>query len=102
MDLKAGTKLFSSSDGTEVVVVKAPSASVELWCGGHRMVVKGEPPIDGATVDPAHGDGTQIGKRYADEELGLEVLCTKGGEGSLSVGDKPLLRKDAKPLPSSD
>ena len=35
-------------------------------------------------------------------ELGLEVLCTKGGDGALSVGDAPLLVKGAKPLPSSD
>jgi hypothetical protein len=102
MDLKAGTRLVSSSDGTEVVVVKAPTVSVDLRCGGNPMVVKGEPLAEAAAVDPMHSDGTQIGKRYADEDCGLEVLCTKGGDGSLSIGDKPLLRKDAKPLPSSD
>ena len=44
MDLKPGTKLLSSSDGTEVVVVKAPSVDVELRCGGHPMVLKGDKP----------------------------------------------------------
>jgi hypothetical protein len=48
------------------------------------------------------GDPTLTGKRYADEDLGLELLCTKAGEGWLSVGDRPLLVKGAKPLPSSD
>ena len=43
-----------------------------------------------------------MGKRYADEESGIEVLCTKPGEGSLSLGDVALLQKDAKALPSSD
>jgi hypothetical protein len=43
-----------------------------------------------------------LGKRYADEETGTEVLCTKPGEGSLSIGDVPLPFKDAKPLPASD
>jgi hypothetical protein len=52
--------------------------------------------------DPAHASGTLLGKRYADPASGLEVLCTKAGEGSLSIGDEPLAVKDAKPLPSSD
>ena len=43
-----------------------------------------------------------IGKRYGDEDLGIELLCTKAGEGSLSIGDERLHLKDAKPLPSSD
>jgi len=30
------------------------------------------------------------------------VLCTKPGDGSLSVGDEPLQVKEAKPLPASD
>ena len=38
------------------------------------------------TVDPAYGGGTQLGKRYVHEASGLEVLCTKAGDGSLSVG----------------
>jgi hypothetical protein len=48
------------------------------------------------------GDGTLLGKRYADEELGLELLCSQAGEGALTIGDQPLLIKGAKPLPSSD
>jgi hypothetical protein len=46
--------------------------------------------------------GTLLGKRYADEAAGLEVLCTKGGEGSLSVNGSLLVLREAKPLPSSD
>jgi hypothetical protein len=102
MQLKPGTRLRSAVDSTEIIVVKAPSDDVDLRCGGHPVV-----PIDtdssaDATVDPAHAEGTQIGKRYADPDAGLEVLCTKAGEGSLAVGDAPLALKDAKPLPSSD
>ena len=37
-----------------------------------------------------------------DVDLGVEVLCTQGGAGSLTIGDAPLLVKGAKPLPSSD
>ncbi|HEX9995490.1 MAG TPA: hypothetical protein VGB14_21410 [Acidimicrobiales bacterium] len=101
MQLRPGTKLKSAVDTTEVVVVKAPKDDVDLRCGGHPMVAGGDAPGD-ATVDAAHSAGTKIGKRYADESVGIEVLCTKGGEASLALGDEPLLLKDAKPLPSSD
>jgi hypothetical protein len=40
-------------------------------------------------------------KRYTDAG-GNEVLVTKPGAGSLSLGDVPLALKDAKPLPASD
>jgi hypothetical protein len=101
MDLKPGLRLASVVCDTEVVVVKAPPGAVDLRCGGQAMVVKGEVTAGGA-VDPAHGEGTLIGKRYGAEDLGLEVLCTKAGDGSLSIGDERLRIKDAKPLPSSD
>ena len=58
--------------------------------------VASQPVADG------FGDGTQVGKRYADDDLGLEVLCTKAGQGTLSLGIDPLPVKGAKPLPSSD
>jgi hypothetical protein len=101
MQLKPGLRLSSAVCDTEVVVVKAPAADVDLRCGGHPMVAKGD-SAPGATLDEAHRDGTLIGKRYADESLGLEVLCTKAGEGSLSIASDTLMQKDAKPLPSSD
>jgi hypothetical protein len=43
-----------------------------------------------------------MGKRYVDPDQTFEVLCTKGGDGSLSVGTDPLVPKEAKPLPASD
>ncbi len=42
-----------------------------------------------------------MGKRYVDEN-GAEVLVTKAGKGTLSVGSTPLTIKEAKPLPASD
>ena len=101
MELSPGTRLRSTVCETEVIVVKAPGQDVEVGCGGQPMV-----PTDsdaaGGSIDPAHADGTLMGKRYAYDELGLEVLCTKPGEGSLTIGDRPLPQKEAKPLPSSD
>lgn len=46
--------------------------------------------------------GTQLGKRYVDEEAGVEVLCTKQGDGSLALDDRSLHLQGAKPLPPSD
>ena len=101
MQLKPGLRLESATCDTQVVVVRAPSdGDVDLRCGGEPLRELGA----GGDRLPmtATGDGTALGKRYADEELGLEVLCTQGGEGALSLGDQPLLVKGAKPLPSSD
>ena len=56
----------------------------------------------GAAPDPSLAGGTQMGKRYADETSGLEVLCTKSGVGTLTLDGTPIELKGAKPLPSSD
>lgn len=45
---------------------------------------------------------TLLGKRYADDAQGLEVLCTKSGAGTLTVDGAPMQLKGAKPLPASD
>lgn len=102
-DLKPGTKLASTVCGTEVIVVRPPSAPVEVECGGAPMVAAAEAP-DEASRGPlaAHADKTLLGKRYVHEASGLELLCTKPGDGSLSIGGEALPLKEAKPLPSSD
>ncbi len=102
VQLKAGDRFKSAVCDTQVVVVRAPADPVELEIGGHAAVpIAGEPPA-GLTLDAAHSAGTQAGKRYADEELGIELLVTKPGAGSLSIAGAPLGLKEAKPLPSSD
>lgn len=102
MQLKAGSRLQSAVCDTQVIVVRAPKDEVDLRCGGHPMVPQGSAAPGGLTLDTAHSAGSAMGKRYADEELGLEVLITKAGAGSLSIGDAAMHLKDAKPLPSSD
>ena len=101
MELKAGARLKSVACETQVIVVRAPQGDVEVTCGGAVMV-----PVDAeaeaAALDSAAADGTQLGKRYADEELGLELLCTKAGKGSLWVNGVAIGLKQAKALPASD
>jgi hypothetical protein len=101
MELKAGTRLRSQTCSAEVIVVRPPDREVDLRCGGAAMVPVGEAVVT-QPVAADHGGGTLLGKRYADAETGIELLCTKAGEGALSLGTAPLLLKDAKPLPSSD
>jgi hypothetical protein len=101
MDLKAGTRLRSAVDACEVVIVKAPGDPVDLRCGGHAFVAI-DAEVTPAGIEAGFDSGTQLGKRYADEELGIEVLCTKAGVVSISVGETVLEVKGAKALPASD
>jgi hypothetical protein len=52
-------------------------------------------------LDPAFADGSVMGRRYVDE-TGAELLVTKPGAGSLSIGETKLALKEVKPLPASD
>lgn len=101
MELRAGQKLRSAVSDVQVIVVRAPSVDVELGCGGTPLVEADQEPTGGA-IDAALAEGPLLGKRYADEEVGLELLCTKAGEGTLTLNGEALSIKGAKPLPASD
>jgi hypothetical protein len=100
--LRAGQRLASAVSDVEVVVITAPSTDVTVSCGGAPMLAKGDEPDEDAALDVSLGDGPAVGKRYVGEDLGLEVLCTKAGDGVLAAEGQVLLPKAAKPLPSSD
>jgi hypothetical protein len=101
MQLKPGARLRSAVCTTEVVVVRTPADDVDVRCGGTPMIPIADDAPGGAVAAGFDG-GTLLGKRYADADLGLEMLCTKAGDGALSIGDTLVDLKDAKPLPSSD
>ena len=121
MALKAGARFKSAVCDTQVMVIKSPPGEHELRCGGADMlggsgsgIPAGSPHLGvlpgggiatapaGAALDPAQAGETLIGKRYVNADESLELLCTKGGKGSLSLGGTPLEIKQAKQLPSSD
>jgi hypothetical protein len=102
VELKPGARFRSAVGDTEVVVIKAPADPVDLRCGGHPVVPIGDQPPVGLTAESGFDEGSQIGKRYVDGADELELLCSKGGSASLSLGTELLVLKDAKPLPSSD
>jgi hypothetical protein len=91
-------KLKSAVCDTEVMVVRA--ADVVIDCGGAPMTE--ERPTQRQAVNPAFSAGTKIGKRYVNTTGTIELLCVKGGQGSLSIAGEALSTKDAKPLPASD
>jgi hypothetical protein len=102
MKLAPGQKLRSAVCDAQFIVVRAPEADVELACGGTPLIGMDDDQPAGAALDAALSDGVLLGKRYAEEDLGLELLCSKGGEGTLTCNGEAVAIKGAKPLPSSD
>jgi hypothetical protein len=100
--LKPGLRLKSAVCATEVMVIRGSPGEAQLECGGREMLSVTEPAPADARLDPALAQGSLIGKRYVDAEERYELLCTKGGEGSLVLNGAPLGLKQAKALPSSD
>jgi hypothetical protein len=101
IELRPGARLESVVCSTQVVVVRTGSA-IDLRCGGYPMAPFGSGGTDDTPPHEAYASGALLGKRYADAESGLEVLCTCAGEGTLALGDRPLVLREAKRLPSSD
>ena len=89
MQLKAGSRLQSTACDTQVIVVRAPQGEVDLRCGGHPLAAAA--PAAKAALDPNHSGGSAMGKRYADEESGLEVLCAKPGPGTLAADGRVIV-----------
>jgi hypothetical protein len=99
-EMKPGARLRSVTCTTEVAVVR-PGGD-DLRCGAQPMVDITEGGVPVAAPAEGFDKGSEIGKRYIDEASGLEVLCTKAGAGSLSLGEVLLVVKGVKPLPASD
>jgi hypothetical protein len=95
---KPGLKLRGVTCSTEIVVVRPAAGDVDIACCGESMT-DAETNVPDTAPAP---DGILLGKRYADESSGLEVLCTKPGPGPLSVDGRALEVKGPKPLPASD
>jgi hypothetical protein len=102
MPLKAGARFKSAVCETQVMVIKAPAGEFDLCCGGAEMLTGAATAPAGAQLHGDHAGESLIGKRYVNADESVELLCTKGGKGSLSLNGTPLQVKQAKQLPSSD
>ncbi|WP_319447745.1 MULTISPECIES: hypothetical protein [unclassified Mycobacterium] len=97
MSSKPGTRLITPTSACEVLIVRASSTGEVLTCAGGELT-----PGGAAGNDTGTGPTILLGKRYADEASGLEVLCVKAGTGPLRLGDRELVVRAPKPLPASD
>lgn len=102
MIYKPGMRLRSAVCEAQFVVVRAPSADLDLACGGSPLVGPDDPDPGAAPIDAGLATGSLLGKRYAEEEFGVELLCAKPGDGTLTCNGQVLELKGAKPLPASD
>lgn len=108
MQTKPGLKLRGTTCATEVVVVRPAAGDVEIACCGAQMTDAQTDTAATAPTSAEHGAQSRaehdvlLGKRYADEESGLELLCSKPGAGPLTVDGRELEIKGPKPLPASD
>lgn len=100
MRLTPGARLRSQTCTTEVIVIRGGELASDLNCGGRPMVVATGAVERAADPAPGLDGGTLLGKRYGDASL--ELLVTKAGSGSLSVGTEVLKPLQARSLPSSD
>jgi hypothetical protein len=101
--LSVGRRLRSNVSETEVIVIRPPDTPVELLCGGDPMCVVDAAPAAATALAATTDDHLIVlGKRYVDDESGLEVLCTKAGTGPLVVDGRQLAIKAPKALPASD
>ena len=96
---KPGVKLSSTVCKTQIMALRVPASELDITCGGAPMQV-GDPAELG--TPSGENSGTLVGKRYTDEDETMEFLCTRGGDGSISVNGIALDIKAAKKLPSSD
>lgn len=102
MKPRLGQVLASPVDSTTVIVVRAPDGDIDLTCAGVEMWDPRGGTCPTGEADPAQLTGSQMGKRYADEAIGLELLCTKAGKGTIAVNGVPLELLGPKLLPASD
>jgi hypothetical protein len=102
MNITSGSRWKSAVCTTEMVVVKAPQQPGDLHCGGAPVLPISAVRATGSMPAADQEGGTLVGKRYGDDASGLELLCTKGGAGTLSYGGRQLQIRVVKPLPSSD
>lgn len=98
MNLTPGLKLRSAASAAQIIVIRG-SGDVDLTLAGAPV------SADEAGLPPGGGTGTSpllVGKRYADPDDTVELLCTMPGDGPLLCDGVELAERVAKSLPSSD
>jgi hypothetical protein len=105
--LTPGVVLRRAGSTVAVIVVKAPALDLDIRCGGATMEMDRSLP-DTLPGRPSRGSSSGVhrlqkvpqsadpqfrthrGRRYADQDDRLVLLCIEGGIEQLSIGDTPL------------
>ena len=98
MHLRVGARLRSATSAAELIIIRVPAEAVDIRCDGEPMVAPDAVVAGGA----ATSGEIQLGKRYCTEDGSVELLCTKPGSGTLTVGGEVLGVKAPKAMPASD
>lgn len=83
----------------EFIVTKGGTG--ELRCADAPMQMRGSEDA-AAAVDTTGMEAVQLGKRYKDEQTGIEVLVVKPGPCALNVDGRAMELLQPKVLPSAD
>jgi hypothetical protein len=100
LHLNLGQRVFDGASGGEFIVVRAPEADLDLTIGGQPPVL--EKSDSSAPAGPSTPQRAALGKRYASDDGGLELLCVKPGAHLPALAGRPLDAVQPKPLPASD
>ena len=83
-------RALGSPDGGIIIVVHhEPNEPGVLQCDGAPLITRRPLPCS-ASVRDEDGYDIRAGERLADDQSGLEVMCTKGGTGTLTFNGRPL------------
>lgn len=86
--LSVGTT-WGISGGVTVLVTRAADEHGVLKCGGAVLTPQRPPAC--STVQGGSGS-IRLGERFADPMSGLEVVCTRAGDGLLTFAGRSMLR----------
>lgn len=101
-ELKVGMRLKSPIGSAEIMVIRAPDVSVEMTCDGVPMLEEMAQEVGRNDAGGEVEGEVELGKRYSDNTVGIEVLCIRAGRGRLACDGRELILMGPKVLPSAD
>lgn len=96
---QTGKRYMVPGGVAEFIVTKGGDG--ELRCGEAAMQIRGAAG-DAPAVSTEGMAAVQLGKRYKDEQTGIEVLVVKPGPCDLNVDGRAMELMQPKVLPSAD
>jgi hypothetical protein len=75
--------------GVAVLVIREPRTHAVLRCGDRVLKPQRPAACGAARVEPG---SIRAGDRFTDPVSGLQLVCTRPGDGVLNFSDRPLLK----------